>query len=271
MLQRIEIFMQAYKLKNFTEVANILFISQPTVSVQLKRLESELKVQLFIRQGPKQVIPTKEADFFYSQMLIFRDEWAYMEEQLQNIQAKKEICIIACSNTCATNFIPKVFKQLQQEFPLVTFKILQVNSDEVMELLEKHEAHIGFIEKPLVHKKFHRFAIFRDELVLAGNPDADMWLMREADSGIHYYNKRYLEEQNIQLPIIEVTSNAVILAFLEQGIGKTIVSKETLTPNIAWNPATSYHRYFYCVTRNHPVTSDINRLNDFVEQQYKVD
>lgn len=270
MIQRIEIFMHAYELKNFTEVANLLFLSQPTVSVQLKRLEKELGVTLFIRQGPKQVIPTKEADFFYKQMLIFRDEWSYMEEQLHNIKEKKELCIIACSNTCATNFVPKIFITLQKEFPSVIFEIRQVNSDEVMDLLEKHEAHIGFIEKPLQHDQFKRFEIFEDELVLAGKEDADLWLMREKDSGIHYYNQRFLEEQNINLPIVEVTSNGAIVAFLKEGIGKTILSKETLLKKIPYDSAFSYKRFFYCVTRPHPDTSEVNRLNDFIEQQYRL-
>lgn len=270
MIQRIEIFMHAYELKNFTEVANLLFLSQPTVSVQLKRLEKELGVELFIRQGPKQVIPTKEAHFFYKKMLKFRDEWTFMQEQLHNIQDNKELCIIACSNTCATNFVPKIFRTLQKEFPSILFEIRQVNSDEVMDLLEKHEAHIGFIEKPLPHEHFKRFAIFEDELVLAGEEDADLWLMREKDSGIHYYNQRFLEERNINLPIVEVTSNGAIVAFLKEGIGQTILSKETLLKDIPYNPTYSFKRFFYCVTRNHPESSEINRLNQFIEKEYSI-
>lgn len=268
MNQRIEIFMQAYELKNFTEVANLLFLSQPTVSVQIKRLEKELGIELFIRQGPKQVIPTKEADFFYKKLLLFRDEWSFMQEQLHNIQENKELCIIACSNTCATNFVPKIFRALQKEFPMILFEIRQVNSDEVMLLLEKHEAHIGFIEKPLPHEQFKRFAIYEDELVLAGEEDADLWLIREKDSGIHYYNQRFLEEQNVNLPTVEVTSNGAIVAFLKEGIGKTIISKETLLGNIHYSEQYRYKRFFYCVTRNHPESSEINRLNKFIEEQY---
>lgn len=270
MFQRFEIFLRAYELRNFTEVANVLYISQPTVSVQLKKLEKELQVSLFIRQGPKEVIPTKEADFLYSQLLTLRDEWTYMIEQLQNIQTMKEVCIIACSNTCATNFVPKIFKQLQSEFPTLQFEIRQANSEKVMDLMEKHKAHIGFIEKPLIHESFERFAIYEDELVVAGEDGAEMWLMREAQSGTTYYNKLYLEEKNIQLPIIEVTSNAVILAFLKEGIGKTILSKELLRDDIPWNRESSYKRYFYCVTRKHPTTSVVNQLNGFVRKQYEI-
>lgn len=271
MFQRFDMFLKAYELRNFTEVANILYLSQPTVSVQLKKLEEELQVPLFIRQGPKEVIPTKEADFLYGQLLTLRDEWRYMIEQLQNIQTKKEVCIIACSNTCATNFVPKIFKQLQLQFPTLQFEIIQANSEKVMELMEKHKAHIGFIEKPLVHELFERFAIFEDELVLAGEQDAEMWLMREQESGITYYNKRYLEEKNIHLPIIEMTSNAVIVAFLKEGIGKTILSKELLPEGIYWNEKSNYKRYFYCITRKHPTTSVINQMNVFVEEKYKID
>lgn len=262
--------MKAYELRNFTEVASELFISQPTVSVQLKKLEDDLNINLFIRQGPKQVIPTDEADFLYSQLLTLSDEWTYMLEQLQNIQAKKEVCIMACSNTCATNFIPKIFVELQQQFPTLIFEIQQVNSDEVIGMLERHEAHIGFIEKPLIHETFERFAIYEDELVLAGDDEANTWLMRESESGIYYYNQRYLEEKNIDLPILKVNSNAVIVAMLKEGIGKTIISKQSLTDDIPWHEESRYIRNFYCVVRKHPTTSEINHLNDYIEKQYKL-
>lgn len=268
--QRYEIFLEAYEMKNFSEVANKLFISQPTVSTQLKKLEEELGVLLFIRQGPKQVIPTSEADFFYRKLLKIKDEWAYMMDGLKNIQNKKEVCIIACSNTVATNFIPKIFKELQSQFQTLIFEINQMNSEEVIEAMERHEAHIGFVEKPLRHESLNRFAVFEDELVLAGAEEAENWLMREEESGVFYYNQIFLQEKNIQLPIIKVNSNSVIIELLKAGVGKTIASKSSLTTDIPWSDGSSYMRYFYCITRNHPVKSEINRLNQYLLDHYYI-
>lgn len=271
MFQRFEIFMKAYNTRNFSEVANQLFISQPTVSVQLKKLEEQLKITLFVRQGPKQVVPTEEADFLYSQLLTLQDEWDFMLEQLQHVKVKGERCVIACSNTCATNFLPKIFKQIQSCFPTIIFEIKQVNSDEVVELMDQHEADIGFIEKPLVHDSFNRFAIFEDHLVLAGADDAKQWLMREEESGIYYYNKRFIEEQNIHLPILKVNSNTVIVELLRAGIGKTILSRESLGDALDYDVELGYRRYFYCVTRKHPDNSEINRLNKYIEEQFSLE
>ncbi len=268
MFQRFTIFMQAYKLRNFSEVANALFISQPTVSVQLKKLEEELHVTLFIRQGPKEVIPTEEADYLYRQLLNLRDEWDHVLEQLQHIKEKKEVCVIACSNTCATNYMPRIYRDLQNAFPNIIFELKQMNSDDVMKQMEQHEAHIGLIEKPLMHETFQRFPIFEDELVLAGKKDAKQWLMREAESGIYYYNQRFLEEQNMHLPILKVNSNALIVELLKQGEGLTILSKDSLVPDIPYDEHYTYHRLFYCVTRTHPATSQINDLNAYIEQKY---
>ncbi|MEJ1311948.1 LysR family transcriptional regulator [Latilactobacillus sakei] len=51
MFKTLEIFKTVYETKNFTTAAQLLFLSQPTVSVQIKQLEESLDVVLFERNG----------------------------------------------------------------------------------------------------------------------------------------------------------------------------------------------------------------------------
>ncbi len=54
----------------------------------------------------------------------------------------------------------------------------------------------GFIEKPLITKGASREEIIQDQLVLAGDPANQNWLVREKDSGVFHYTQQYLEESN---------------------------------------------------------------------------
>ncbi|WP_162231459.1 LysR family transcriptional regulator [Secundilactobacillus paracollinoides] len=58
-------FMTVYETRNFSVAAKQLFISQPSVSVQINRLEQTLDMTLFVRNGRRQVQPTPAADQLY--------------------------------------------------------------------------------------------------------------------------------------------------------------------------------------------------------------
>lgn len=57
-LRQLKYFKAACELQNFSEAARALFISQSTLSQQIKQLEDELDVLLFDRIG-KRVVPTE--------------------------------------------------------------------------------------------------------------------------------------------------------------------------------------------------------------------
>ncbi len=64
MFEWIKTFIAVYETKNFSAAAKQLYISQPTVSLQIKKLEQHFSIKLFYRNGKQSVIPTKEADFY---------------------------------------------------------------------------------------------------------------------------------------------------------------------------------------------------------------
>ncbi|MGH2195857.1 helix-turn-helix domain-containing protein, partial [Enterococcus faecalis] len=55
--------------KNYSAAAKQLYISQPSVSLQIKKLEQHFSIKLFYRNGKQSVIPSKEADFLYPKMV----------------------------------------------------------------------------------------------------------------------------------------------------------------------------------------------------------
>ena len=61
-----------------------------------------------------------------------------------------------------------------------------------------------------------------DELVIAGDPESKLWLVRESTSGAFHYTQRYFEEKNIHGKKMLVKSNEVIAALLKEGVGRSI-------------------------------------------------
>lgn len=61
MFKLLKTFRAVYETRNFSKAAELLYISQPAVSNQIKQLEEELDIQLFVRNGRQEFITTKQA------------------------------------------------------------------------------------------------------------------------------------------------------------------------------------------------------------------
>ena len=63
-LIQLEYFCEVYKCHNFSKAADAMNISQPSISIAISNLETELGVPLF-RRSKRQILPTEEGDMLY--------------------------------------------------------------------------------------------------------------------------------------------------------------------------------------------------------------
>lgn len=253
MLKALTVFKTVYETKNFTTAAQLLFLSQPTVSVQIKQLEERLGVTLFERNGRQQIAPTPSADLFYQQAQQMLDLWQQSRQLLQQAQQHQQLpCKIGASHTTGMYLLPQLLRLNQSELANLQLEITSLNSSQIIEQLTQHKLDFGFIEKPLTDQHLTRVALKTDQLVLAGDPNQP-WLLREAGSGVYHYTMNYLKENNLTLTQpMTVKSNAIIVQLLRQGVGQSIISNAALLdyPEIAYQSLSNqYQRQFYLVAR----------------------
>lgn len=261
----LETFKMVYETRNFSKAAGLLFISQPTVSAQIKQLETDLNTTLFIRNGRTTVSATPQADRLYNKALNLLDDWAAIKKDLHANRQTTIPCAIGVSHTFAMVLMPDLLIDLSNAFPHFSFSLKLMNSAAVAQALNQHELDLGIIEKPLATPTLLRVPLLTDQLVLAGDPQGP-WLVRETTSGVYYYTKRYLEEQNIQDPIIEIASNALIVSILKKGFGCSIISKRAAT-DLPFQPLdTGFERHFYLLQRDDSSASVLDPLKTFIQQ-----
>ncbi|WP_086314101.1 hypothetical protein A5821_001674 [Enterococcus sp. 7F3_DIV0205] len=270
MFKLLKTFRSVYETKNFSKTAENLFISQPAVSNQIKQLEEELNIQLFIRNGRQEISATKQADILYHHLLNLSDDWEDTLHALQIQTIPRETCRIVASNTFAVYYLPELMKQLSQQFPAVSFILDMDNSEQVLDRIEKHQAHFGFIEKPLITNLIIRQQILTDELVHAGDFTQDLWLVREENSGVFHYTERYFLEHNLTPQKMLIKNNEMIVRCLEQGIGQSILSKKALTEKIKWNPLSKeYQRSFYFIKSQHIESVQLREVDRYISHYYE--
>lgn len=137
----IETFLSVVETHSFTKTAEKLYLSQSTVSHQLKNLEDELGTTLFIRQkGQRNIeLTPKGAEF-----VKIAQRWMCLWKDTQEFQSSPDMtCLsIGCPHHLLTFTLPKLIKELKNDNAL-TLKVFSYRSEQVYEAIENRKIDIG--------------------------------------------------------------------------------------------------------------------------------
>lgn len=135
---------------NLTEVANVLFTSQPGVSRQIRELEEELGVDIFERNGKRLTGLTEPG----KGILVIVDRLLLEAENLQRASqeyASQEMgtITIAATHTQARYMLPKVVQAFRAAFPKVRIALQQSSPEHIAEWVLSGKADIGIATEGL--------------------------------------------------------------------------------------------------------------------------
>ena len=129
---------------NLTAVANQLFTSQSGVSKQIRELEAELKIDIFVRRGKRLVGLTKageSATEVIEKLLHQADNLKRLSQQFA--QEDKGRLVIAATHNQASYILPPALVRFSQLFPDVEIELRQGTPKYVADMLMRGEADIG--------------------------------------------------------------------------------------------------------------------------------
>ncbi len=152
---------------HFARAAQKSFVSQPTLSMQIKKLEDELGVQIFERANKKFLITP------IGKELIKRAEIILRVAEEMKILAKNSIdpfsgeLSIGAFPTLAPYFLPKIVKTISKNFPKITLLLIEEKTEKLIEKLKEGEIDAAFIAMPISGNEFESVKIFEEEFLLA--------------------------------------------------------------------------------------------------------
>lgn len=158
------------KEQHFARAAEKSFVSQPTLSMQIKKLEDELGVQIFERSQKNFLITKVGAEIIKKAEIILRET-----EEMKNIAKNSKNPFsgeirIGAFPTLSSYFFPKVIPKISKKFPNLKLLLVEEKTAELLQKLKNGELDAAFIAMPcdaddLEHKK-----IFSEEFLLAVSP-----------------------------------------------------------------------------------------------------
>ena len=164
-LAEIETFLTIVNTKSITKTADLLFLSQPTVSHRLNSLENELGFPLVIRnKGHKQVeLTPKGMDF-----IILAERWMSLWKETLELQHNQEQLLLNIGCTDSLNvavFVP-LYDKILLEQPHLDLNIQSHHSTELYGMLSEHNIDIGFVYHQLHYKNIISEKLFEEKLYL---------------------------------------------------------------------------------------------------------
>lgn len=175
-------FLTVAREEGINRAAEVLHITQPTLSRQLSQLEKEVGVKLFHR-GAKKITLTNEgillrrrAEEILSLVDRTERELAWQDELVEGR------IVIGGGELAAMQVLPEIIEEFRKKYPLVTFDLFTGNADLVKEQMEKGLIDIGVLLEPVDIEKFDFIRLKgKERWVVLMRPD-DLLAEKEAVS-----------------------------------------------------------------------------------------
>lgn len=154
-LHTLRIFTNVAKLGSITEAANLLHISQPAVTAQVRKLEREIGVKLITGKG-RGIQLTSEGEFLYEQGLRLFHLEDQIDEKLKTFLEKKEKVQIASSYISTNYILPPIIAGYKLENPDVDVFVSLGNVQSVERRVLNYEVDFGFVvQSNIGHEDLH--------------------------------------------------------------------------------------------------------------------
>ena len=156
--------------QNFVKASNHCFVTQPTLSMQIKKLEEELGVVIFDRSR-QPVVPTQAGEAIIEQARTVLREANRLEEIARETQAfvggEYKLGIIP---TLAATVLPLFLQSFHTRYPAVKLVIQEVQTEVMLEMLAQDKLDSGIAATPLLSKEITERPIFYEPFFLYASP-----------------------------------------------------------------------------------------------------
>lgn len=238
-LRQLEYFQMASRLKNITRAAERLRVSQPNITVAIKKLEAELGIQLFDR-SQKQLSLTPEGSVFLARVEVaLRNIQDAVLEVNDYKQLQKGTIKIGIPPMMGAYLFPRIFSSFQRRYSHLDVYLHEEGSVAIREQLERDELDFGIIIIPDSSSNLQLLPMARSQIVCCVPEDSDLAARKavtlqdiEERSLIMLKEGSFLRQTMLQkmkaadvTPNIVLESNQVvtILGLVASGVGNAFL------------------------------------------------
>jgi LysR family hydrogen peroxide-inducible transcriptional activator len=151
--------------RSFVAAAEKCFVTQPTLSMQIQKLEDELNVKLFDRnKHPIAVTAVGEAIVAQARVVLAECEKIHdlIQTQQQLVAGTFRMAVIP---TVAPYIIPALLEHYSEKHPDVRLQIREMETNRVIAALRNNEIEAGLVSTPLEETGLREYPVFEEPFV----------------------------------------------------------------------------------------------------------
>jgi DNA-binding transcriptional LysR family regulator len=247
-LHQLKVFEATARHGSFTRAAEELFLTQPTVSMQVKQLTKAIGLPLFEQVGKRLYLTDAGRELYTTCQEIFQrlDQLEMTVADLKGMkQGKLRIAVI----TTTKYFMPRLLGPFCQKYPGIDVSLTVTNHEQVIERLANNQDDLyvmsqlpdhldiksrAFLENPLVVIAPHNHPLAGMKQIPLKQLTEESFIMREPGSGTRVAFQKLLDAQKLSVKVrLELGSNEAIKQAVAGGLGLSVLSRHTLLPEAA--------------------------------------
>lgn len=242
-LHQLKVFEAAARHCSFTRAAEELFLTQPTVSMQIKQLTQAVGLPLFEQVGRRLFLTDAGRQLHTTCKDIF-DRLSMLEMTIANLKGLKQGQLRLSVITTTKYVIPRLLGPFCQRFPGIDISLKVTNHEGVLErmaenlddlyILSHLPTHLDinsylFIENPLVVLAPHEHPLAHEKHISLQRIAEEPFIMREPGSGTRQAAQQLFDQHGIPIKIrLEIGSNEAIKQAIAGGLGISVLSIHSL-------------------------------------------
>ena len=246
--RRLQVFHAVAKQLSFTKAAEVLFMTQPAVTFQIKQLEEHFNTRLFDRgHGRIALTPAGEVVLGYAERILGLA--SEMDVRLSELTGEiGGSLMFGASTTIAEFMLPGILGEFKSTYPNVRSRLVVGNSESIENRVLEHTIDIGFIESLSHEPNLECDVCCDDELVVICHPRFPLarhkeltpqkllehpYISREPGSGTREFTENYLRGAGVSLDqmnvVMELGSPIALNGVVQTGLGFAVASRASVS------------------------------------------
>ncbi|CAN1211704.1 LysR substrate-binding domain-containing protein [Tumidithrix helvetica PCC 7403] len=242
-LHQLQVFEVAARHGSYTRAAEELYLTQPTVSMQIKQLTKVIGIPLFEQVGKRLFLTNAGKELFSTCQEIFTKLSQY-EMTVADMKGLKQGHLKIAVVTTAKYVIPRLLGPFCQRYPGIDVSLKVTNHNGIIDRLSENKDDLyilsqlptdiditsyPFLENPLVVLAARNHPLAHETNIPLQRLADEPFIMRESGSGTRRFVQKLFDEHKTDFKIkLELASNEAIKQAIAGGLGISILSRHTV-------------------------------------------
>lgn len=242
-LHQLKVFEAIARSGSFTRAAEEMFLSQPTVSQQIKQLTKAVGLPLFEQIGKRLYLTDAGKEVLIACKDI-SEKMSQLEMTLADLKGLKQGNLRLAVITTAKYFVPRLLGNFRHRYPGIKVALQVTNRKQVLDRLSENVDDLYILGQPPENLDINLRPILENALVAIAPSDHPLvgvknipiqrfaeepFIIREAGSGTRMAVESFFAENRCEMNVeMEIGSNEAIKHAIVGGLGVSVLSRHVL-------------------------------------------